>query len=178
MRRVAVLALALVFPSVAAGQAEEWERFALYTGCRPIHAITVVTLSEKNQDMTEDALEAVAAASLESRLRAADLWWSSSERGSSEGVPLFAEVTVDLWFPPSGLKVYAYEVRLELHKQLMDEFGNKRTNTSATWTRVKASWEPPHPRSGQEVLDAVSSTFGRLMDQFVAAYLRVNGSAC
>ena len=178
MKRVAGLALALAFPSVAAAQAEEWERFGLYTGCRPVHAGAVVMLSEDNQETMEDALEAVAEASLESRLRAADLWWSSLERGSLERVPLFAKVTVDPMLPPSGLKLYAYEVRLELHKQLMDEFGNKRTNTNATWTRVKASWEPPHPRSGQEVLDAVSSTLGRLMDQFIAAYLRVNGSAC
>ena len=69
-------------------------------------------------------------------------------------------------------------MQLKLSKKLMDEFGNRPTNTNVTWTRTVRPRGLSFPRSEQEVLDAVSSAFGRLMDQFLAAYLRVNGSAC
>lgn len=180
MRRVAALVLGLAFPSVVAGQAESGERFELYTGCRPVHAITTVTLSENSQDTMEDALKAVAEASLESRLRAADLWWSWPERGLFEGgpVPLFVTITVDPTFPPNELKLYDYEVRLRLNKQLTDEFGNQSSGTHTTWARgIRSGWDNL-PRSEQDVLDAVSSALGRLMDQFLAGYLRVNAPAC
>lgn len=80
----------------------------------------------------------------------------------------------------SGFVIYGFPDAAAFlnDKRLMDEFGNKPTNTHATWTRTVRPLGLSFPRSEQEVLDAVSSAFGRLTDQFLAAYLLVNGSAC
>ena len=178
MMRGTALVLALALPGVVSGQVKEWERFELYTECRPVLAVTLVSVSVDNWEAIEDSITAAGEAAVESRLRAAGLWWSSSETGSWEHAFLQATVFVDPLFPQSERKLYEYEVQLKLNKQLMDEFGNKPTNTQATWTRTVRPRGLSFPRSEQEVLDAVSSAFGRLLDQFLAAYLRVNGSAC
>ena len=181
MRRVAALVLALTLPGVARGQVDEVERYELYTECRPLFSVTSVFMSENNRDAMEDAMTAAAEASVESRLRAAGLWWP--ERRSSESVFLHPTVTVEPMLVPSGLKLYDYQVRLALNKQLLDEFGNREPGTEATWVKVirpgvNSSGVHNFPRTEQDLLNAVSSALGRLMDQFLAAYLRVNASAC
>lgn len=180
MRLGVALVLILALPSVVSGQTEERERFELYTQCRPVLAVTnVVVHGTFNWEPMRDAIKAAAEDSVESRLRAAGLWWPSPEARSSEPALLRAELEVDHDHVPSGLTLYPYEVRLELHKPLMDEFGNRSGGTNNTWTTgiQVLSWHDP-PRSELAVMDALLSALRRLLDQFAAAYLRVNASAC
>ena len=98
MRRTALM-LVLALPGVVSGQVEEWERFQLYTECRPVLAVTSVSVSVNNWEAMEDAITAAGEVAVESRLRAAGLWWSWSETGSSENAFLHATVAVDPLFP-------------------------------------------------------------------------------
>lgn len=117
MRPGAALMFVLALPScVVSGQAEEWERFELYAECRPVVSVTSASVSlalapdgtirANNRDAMEDAIQAAGEASVESRLRAAGLWWSWSENSLFENVFLQATVTVDPTFAPSGLTLY------------------------------------------------------------------------
>ena len=170
----------LALPSVVSGQAQERDRFELYTQCRPVLATTnVMVYGTLNREPMRNAIKAAAEDSVESRLRAAGLWWLSPEARSSETAFLMVELEVDHDHVPSGVTLYPYEVRLELYKPLMDEFGNRSGGTNNTWTRgIQVLSREDPPRSELDVMDALLSALRTLLDQFAAAYLRVNASAC
>ena len=152
---IAALAVALTLPAAPAAQdGNVLERFQLFTECQPLYPLVeVLTPAATDIGLTLEGLQAA----MDSRLRAARLY-------------------ADPWMAMATLYLNVHVVRsaftvtLELQKPLWDELSGSRFS-APTWSSVVLG---THGRDSGYVLSAVAAR----MDEFLAAYLRVNYAAC
>ena len=186
MRRIlASLALATLLAPVAAGQgaAGLGKRFGLFNACRPM----MLVVEELSSDAAaiglarEDFLRAA-----ESRLRGARLYvevfWKASERELLAAAVNDDKEKLDAIkakLPkgnPGDAVLYlqaivigrAVSLSVEYKKKVTDEFGV--ANFATTWESTRAGMTG----TGTYIVSELS----RLLDEFLAAYLRVNEEVC
>ena len=147
---------ALLGPSSSAlGSASRLERFELFNACRPMRLLV---------ESLPDAAEGIGLAretpqaAAESRLRAARLYTEDYEKADFS----FLYVNVNV-------VGRAFHISVEYHKTVTDEFG--QSGGAITW---KTGSTGTHGGNGGYIVSALS----QYLDEFLAAYLRVNGSAC
>ncbi len=162
MRRVpAYLSLAaLLLAPAGDGQdtdklLERLEIFQLFNACRPM-VLAVEGLGDDAADigLTEKDLQAAA----ESRLRAARLY--TEDRTKSGQTYLYVNINV---FGP------AFNTSIRYNKFLTDEFG--RAAYAPTWNTGSIG---THGGTASYIVSVLSQK----LDEFLAAYLRVNEEAC
>ena len=131
------------------------ERFRLFNACRPM-ALVIESMSEGAAaiGLTKELLQAAA----ESRLRAARLY---TEDLSSRSDYSYLYVNVNVVGPASSISV-------EYKKEVVDMFG--KSGIATTWDTGSAGTA----RNSGVIL----SYFSQHLDQFLAAYLRVNEEDC
>ena len=154
---LALLPLAVLLAPTGAGQdaASRIERFELFNACRPMILVVERPSSRAAEiSLTEEALQVAA----ESRLRAARLYTEDHERANFA----FLYVHVNVAGP-------AFSSSVRYRKKVTDEFGI--TSTASTWE------ESSHGMHGKDA-GYIVSNLSRHLDRFLAAYLRVNESAC
>ena len=131
------------------------ERFELFNACRPMRLI----IEELDSDANSIGLtEAMLQAAVESRLRAARLY--TENRGPSDGARLYVNIKV---VGP------AFGFSLDYGKRVSDRFG--LSSLATTWD---ISVTGTHGRDAGYIVNSLSQK----IDMFLAAYLRVNESAC
>ena len=157
-RALVSLALAVLLVPTAAGEDDEVkrsiERFELFNACRPMRLL-VEGLGDDAEaiGLTEAALQAAA----ERRLRAARLYTEDRERANL--AKLYVNVLV---------VGKAFSLSVDYEKRVTDGFG--KSGTATTWTSGSAGTAS----SGGFIVSGLSGH----LDRFLAAYLRVNESAC
>ena len=146
----------LLTAASAAAEVNEFDRFALWNECRPMH-LAVEDLDEDSAEigLSKEALEIAA----RSRLRAARLYSEDFFEGSFSY--LYINVTVSS---------RALSISVEYKKSVMD-LATKLEVNATTW---KAGSVGTHGRDAGYILSAVSQH----TDEFIDEYLRVNETAC
>lgn len=127
----------------------------LYDECRPMALLISAPVRASEPEITESRLQAAA----ESRLRAARLYGGRAEAR--------LEPTLHLSVQVSGL---AFVVEMRYLKPVTDQYGFSQLAT--TWHSGNFG---SHGRSGSAYIMA---TVYQNLDEFLAAYLRVNEQAC
>ena len=158
MRRIlALLPLVALLTTMAVGQdaASGQERLEFFNACRPMQLL-VENLGDDATDvgLTREMLQAAA----ESRLRAARLY--SEDRESSDGATLYVNINVYRT---------SYTILPHYRKAVTDAFAT--TGSAVTWFTGSTG---THGGDAGYIVSALS----RHLDEFLAAYLRVNEPAC
>ena len=157
-RTLALLPLAALLTPMAPGQdaASRRERFELFNACRPMQLVLDVPPDRAAAiGLTEGALQAAA----ESRLRAARLYTEDLER--ADGAYLYVNVNV---------VGEAFGILVKYKKMVTDAFG--KVGTATTWN---SGFVGTHGSGGASF---ILSNLSQHLDEFLAAYLRVNEEAC
>ena len=138
---------------------QQRERFDLFNDCEPMRLI-ILNSSGNLITVPGSRINAVQNAA-ESRLRAARLFTDALD---SDLPSLFVAVVPDF---RSDL-VSRYVVRISYSKPLRDP-ATGLTHVTSTWQKERTA-----PDDDPAILNSLS----QLLDQFLAAYLRVNAEAC
>ena len=146
--------LAIAAPGQDAGSSPRLERFELFNACRPM-ALVVESLNDDagKIGLSKDTLQAAA----ESRLRAARLYAEDFEK--TYGSYLYVNVNV------VGRAVSA---RVHYQKPVTDEFGVLSLTTTWYTGIVGMASDASY----------IVQVLSQLLDEFLAAFLRVNEEAC
>lgn len=138
-------------PSV---QAQDFE---LFTSCQPVSLVveSLGTDAEKIVLTRTDIINAV-----ESRLRAARIYTDKS-------LQPYISIAVNV-------VGQAFSIDFQLHKALYDR-GIGLAGLAPTWSKVLTG---THGNRGYESGSYILSLLSRLLDEFLAEYLRVNEKAC
>ena len=158
---VRILAWALILLGAAtclAAPLETAQRFNLINGCRPVPVHLRTPLEGSGDAKAIGLIEGQLQDAAESRLRAARLYKDSFEAGDNALLHVHVGVTRR-----------SLSASVSYLKRLRDPFGS--VGFAPTWSR-RTVGEP-----GKDAEYIVSSLSG-YMDEFIAAYLRVNESAC
>lgn len=138
------------------------ELFELFTGCESVH----VVIEELGPEARVLALHEADIQNLaESRLRAAQIY---AEQPSLPFLRVWVNIASD-----------AFWVQVEFNKAVYDklarDMGTAFPGVARTWARqIVGTYGTDGPRGGS----FISSTLSRLLDEFLAEYLRINGLAC
>ena len=157
LRPLAFLSLLeLLVPAATPTQVDLLSRFQLYNACRPMEVLVEAFAGngESRIGLTRQGFELAA----ESRLRAARLY--SEDHDESGGAYVYLRTTV---------VSSAFTVEVHYKKVVTDEF--QIAAPASTWER---GFSGTHGRDASYVMSSLSE----LLDEFLAAYLRVNEAAC
>lgn len=183
----AAILLGLLSSSAAAAQGPESprDRFALFAGCHPIPVEVSVTNAGGPASITEASVERMAT----SRLRAAGIH-------APAGTPSWAMLQVIAYVGAqrvtANMIATVYIIRLRLLKLVYDHLSDPRLEkpgrlsadslgAALEWVDWAPTWESPQPGIGfypGRGDGPVAGLIGRMLDEFVDEYLRVNGEAC
>lgn len=155
---VALLLATLLVPAAAAQDDKverQVERFNLYNACRPMLLVIEGLHEEASRiSLTTEKLQMAA----ESRLRAARLY--TEDRDKADGAFLYVQASVNKT---------AFNLSVEYYKVVTDAFGQVGTG---------ATWDVGSPGTHVGSASVILSWLSQFLDRFLAAYLRVNESAC
>ena len=184
---VSAVAVAVCVPSVAAGQGggSPQERFALFTSCSPVN-VEVFVHNTGASDVTQESV----ARRMTGRLRDADIHAPSDQPGWAL---LRLTATISTYPIPGAPAQTVYMVRLRFMKLLYDQLSDPALATDRgrmssdslgavfRWIHWAPTWESPRPGIGffaGRRDDLITGAIDRLLDEFVAEYLRTNAAAC
>lgn len=166
--------------AAAQGSPSSRDRFALFAACRPVPVEVFVTNIGGPADITTPAVEGMAT----SRLQAAGI---DAPAGSAGGSTLQLSVFVSAQRLSPSAVVTVYVIRLRLLKLVYDQQSDPRAGEAGRpadapeWLNWAPTWETPQQGIGFYLGrdgDPVTSLVGRMMDEFVSEYVRVNQEAC
>lgn len=167
--------------AAAQGSPSDRDRFALFTACRPVPVEVFVTNTGGPAGITTPAVEGMAT----SRLRAAGI---DAPAGSAGGSTLQLSVFVSAQSLSASAVVTVYVIRLRLLKLVYDRQSDPRAGEAGEapgaapeWLNWAPTWETPQQGIGFYLGrdgDPVTSLVGRMLDEFVREYVRVNEEAC
>ena len=180
---VPVVVFGLWAPADAAAQGSpsSRDRFALFAACRPVPVEVFVTNISGPTGITTPSVEGMAT----SRLQAAGIGAPAAGAGGST---LQLSVFVSAQRITASAVVTVYVIRLRLLKLVYDEQSDPRAGeagdapgTAPEWLNWAPTWETPQQGIGFYLGrdgDPVTSLVGRMLDEFVSEYVRVNEEAC
>ncbi len=167
--------------AAAQGSPSSRDRFALFAGCRPVPVEVFVTNTGGPAGITTPAVEEMAT----SRLRAAGIDAPAGRTGGST-LQLSVFVSAQRLSPTAVVTVYV--IRLRLLKLVYDQQSDPRPGEAGDapgaapeWLNWAPTWETPQQGIGFYLGrdgDPVTSLVGRMLDEFVREYVRVNEEAC
>ncbi|MDE2943085.1 MAG: hypothetical protein OXT63_02620 [Gemmatimonadota bacterium] len=184
---VPAVVFGLLTPAAAGAQGSpsNRDRFALFTACSPVPAEIFVTNTGGPADITTASVENMAT----SRLQAAGI---NAPAGRPGGSTLQLSVFVSAQRLSANAVVTVYVIRLRLLKLVYDRQSDPGTGeagrgsadspgTAPDWLNWAPTWETPQQGIGFYLGrdgDPVTSLVGRMLDEFVSEYVRVNAEAC
>ena len=170
--------------AAAQGSPSSRDRFALFAACRPVPVEVFVTNTGGPAGITKPSVEGMAT----SRLRAAGI---DAPAGSAGGSTLQLSVFVSAQRITASAVVSVYVIRLRLLKLVYDRQSDPRAGEAGRpadapgaaqeWLNWAPTWETPQQGIGFYLgreADPVTSLVGRMLDEFVREYVRVNEEAC
>lgn len=186
-RIVPAIALGFLAPVAAdaQGSISDRDRFALFAACSPVPVEVFVTNTGGPAEITTPSVENMAA----SRLRAAGI---DAPAGRTGGSTLQLSVFVSAQRLSASATITVYVIRLRLLKLVYDrqsdpgsvEAGRRAADApgdAPEWLNWAPTWETPQQGIGFYLgrdADPVTNLVGRMLDEFVREYARVNAEAC
>lgn len=159
--KIVLLALLCALP-ISSETVDGYDRFRLFNACRPVRVM--ISSTDPNIQRHLDSLRPM----VESRLRSARLYTENPVE-SRNG---FLDVRVTM----IGLAGFgpAYIIDFQYKKLVTDEYGE--SYHAATWPDRR--FRSGHGTYGNAAYIHIKSRLSSFLDLFLAAYLRVNKSAC
>lgn len=167
--------------AAAQGYPSSRDRFALFAACRPVPVDVFVTNTGGPPGITKPAVAGMAT----SRLQAAGI---DAPAGGAGGSTLQLSVFVSAQRLSASAVVTVYVIRLRLLKLVYDRQSDPRAGGAGDfpgappeWLNWAPTWETPQQGIGFYLGrdgDPVTSLVGRMLDEFVREYVRVNSEAC
>lgn len=184
---VPAVVFGLLAPAAAAAQGapSTRDRFALYSSCEPVPVEVFVSNTGGPASITESSVEDMA----RSRLRAAGIY-------APAGAPGWSMLQVSVFVGAQRLSAAAaatvYIIRLRLLKLVYDHqsdpqlekpgrLSSDSLGAALEWVGWAPTWESPQPGIGfypGRGEGPVTGLIGRMLDEFVSEYLRVNADSC
>lgn len=162
MRIFVACLIALLSPALASGAKDvpfQSLRFQLYVNCEPLAVAIDLHGNEKTLSLTQEQVQNV----VESRLRGARIY--------TDDIPPQPAGLVNIRIHIVG---WAYQVRLEFLKFILDYLHSIEVGVATTWTRAFTGYHAVELQRKAGILSATS----QLMDSFLVEYFRANEAAC